>query len=127
MNEKQTAIVEVYEETKRRGLCHNQKEFAAMLDINASTLSQALAGNEKYLSDRMIRKVTRWAEEHLQEEKKRQEEKPDIIIPAATVELYTAMAKSIDRLTSLVERLQPGASAFSGVPGFAPKNSRLEK
>ena len=126
MNEKQEIILGIFEEAKKHGLAHNQKEFAVLVDVNASTLSQALAGNEKYLSDRMVRRVQRWAQEHLKEEKPAHESRPDIVIPAATMDLYTCMAKSIDRLTAMVERLQPGAGAFSGIQ-TAPKNYRLDK
>ena len=42
------------------------------------------------------------------------------------MDLYTSMAKSIDRLTALVERLQPGASAFTSLGNQAPKNYRIE-
>lgn len=127
--EKKDYLTRIYYAARARGICHNQKEFAEAMGVNQSTISQALAGNEKYLTDRLIRNVKRWVEWSgvLTLETKEPEKKPDIVIPHETMELYTAMAKSIDRLTSLVERLQPGASAFSGVPGFAPKNSRLEK
>ena len=101
-------LQKVYEEGRRRGLFHTKKEFAEALDVNPSTLSQALSGNEKYLSARLRERAKMYATQHFYEKQPHQQEPspPDITIPAATVELYTAMAKSIDRLTALVERIQ---------------------
>lgn len=89
--------------------------------MNPSTISQALSGNDKYLTDSLIKRFQAWEKQVLGATSPvMQQEKPDIVIPAATMDLYTSMAKSIDRLTALVERMQPGASAFSGA--YAPKN-----
>lgn len=131
MNEKQEFIVGIYERAKARGLVHNQKEFAEALDLNPSTISSAMNGLEKALTDRLVARIQRWAASVDLEGGKPQapkDERPDIVIPAATMDLYTSMAKSIDRLTALVEMLQPGASAFGAMQGYAPhKNPRLDK
>ena len=124
MNEKKDYIASVFDEARARGLCHNQKEFAELLALNPSTVSSALNGVERSLTDRLVKRVRIWAEANLGKEPKK-EARPDIVIPAATMDLYTSMAKSIDRLTSLVERLQPGASAFSGA--YGQKNPLLDR
>ena len=124
MNEKQDYIASVYDEARARGLCHNQKEFAELLMLNPSTISSAINGMERALTDRLVKRVRIWAEANLKEQPKR-EARPDIVIPAATMDLYTSMAKSIDRLTALVERLQPGASAYSGA--YTQKNPLTDR
>ena len=122
-------------EARLLGLCKSQKEFADLLGMNPSTVSNALKGDEKYLTDSLYRRARSWEIQVLQPKregagqqpkpKAQADSRPDIVIPAATMELYTSMAKSIDRLTALVERMQPGASAFTA--GYtAPKNFQTD-
>ena len=121
METKKDYINRIYNEARSRGLCHRQVEFAELLGMNQSTISKALQGDEKYLTDNLVKRIKTWEKQVLGTTSPvMQQEKPDIVIPAATMDLYTSMAKSIDRLTALVERMQPGASAFSGA--YAPKN-----
>lgn len=129
MESKKDYINRIYNEARSRGLCFKQKEFADLLGMNQSTISNALKGDEKYLTDNFIKRVRAWESQALLSRQEPQpapqpEARPDIVIPAATMDLYTSMAKSIDRLTALVERMQPGTSAFAAV--HAPKNYRVE-
>ena len=133
METKKDYLERIFFEARKAGLCKTQKEFAALLGMNPSTISNALKGDEKYLTESILRRVQAWETQVLRRDSPGpssapvQDTRPDIVIPAATMDLYTAMAKSIDRLTALVERLQPGASAFSIQPGLSPKNSRTEQ
>lgn len=123
METKKEYIERVFYEARISGRCKTQKEFATLLGMNPSTLSNALKGDGRYLTDSIVRRVQAWETQVLngsgprKDPEPKQEARPDIVIPAATMDLYTSMAKSIDRLTLLVERLQPGASAFSGAYG----------
>lgn len=128
MESKQEYVNRVFNEARARGLCKNQKEFAQLLGMDQSTISNALQGREKYLTDSLVRRVRAWDEQVLNAYRPAPgtDTRPDLVIPAATIDLYTSMAKSIDRLTALVERMQPGASAFAGVPDYAPKNFRTD-
>ena len=127
METKKDYINRLLNEARMRGLCKTQKDFAALVGMDQSTISNALKGNEKYLSDSIIRRLESWERQVLGASTTPQpEQKPDIVIPAATAELYTAMAKSIDRLTALVERLQPGATAFQGAVYPGQKNYRID-
>ena len=127
METKKDYINRLLNEARMRGLCKTQKDFAALVGMDQSTISNALKGNEKYLSDSIIRRLESWERQVLGASTTPQpEQKPDIVIPAATAELYTAMAKSIDRLTALVERLQPGATAFQGAAYPGQKNYRID-
>lgn len=121
-DEKKDYIKRVYAAAMSAGLCHTMKEFAALLGINRAGLSSAVNGNEKALTESLVSKVRSWAvinglEPGQAPVQKQEPARPDIVIPAATMDLYTSMAKSIDRLTLLVERLQPGASATAYIPG----------
>lgn len=131
METKKEYLERIFYQARMRGLCTTQGKFAELLGMNPSTISNALKGNEKYLTDNIIKRVQSWERQVLQPmeapERGREESKPDIVIPAATMEMYTSMAKSIDRLSALVEKLMPGASAYT-VPGSGyQKNFQTDK
>ena len=116
----------VFNLARVRGLCRTQAEFAELIGINPSTISGALKGG-RYLTGNLIRRIKIWSQQAgLEDEEKPAEVKrPPIQIPAETMEMYTAMAKSIDRLTALVERMQPGGSAYTGAL-YSPKNFQAD-
>lgn len=116
-----------------RGLCKTQGEFAELLGMHPSTISNALKGEEKYLTDSIVRRVKAWELQVLQPRGQRitesapVQQRPDIVIPAATMDLYTSMAKSIDRLSALVERLTEGKVTGASTGAYiAPKNYQIK-
>ena len=132
METKKDYVNRIYRLAVFAGIVTNKKEFADLLEINRSGLSAALNGNEKHLTDRFVMKVQKFAEAHQLEgdvpfTKPQEEPKKSrtIEIPEETLELYTSLAKSVDRLSSMVERMMPGASAFGSV--YAPKNSPADR
>lgn len=126
LKEKQDFMVQTYEEARRRGLARNQKEFAALLDLNQSTISSAINGVEKALTDRLVRRVKKWAEIAFHEEPQPQssQQRPDIVIPAATADLYNNMSETIRLQAEIIARLQAGAGA--AIATGAPKNFYLD-
>lgn len=134
MESKKDYVERIYNEARMKGLCRTQAEFAELLGMHQSTISNAMKGKDRYLTDSIMRRFESWERQVLHRDgdtgpgngATQQAQREDIVIPAATMDLYTSMAKSIDRLTALVERLQPGASAFSGVMPIQ-KNYRIEK
>ena len=130
METKKDTINRIFNLARMQGLCKSQSEFAHLLGMNPSTISKALQGDEKYLTENLVKRINVWASQMLNKEPSQvqqpvQDTRPDIVIPAATMDLYTSMAKSIDRLTSLVERMQPGASAYTGI--YGQKNPSLDR
>ena len=113
-------------EARTCGLCRKQKEFAELLGMNSSTLSNALRGDERYLSDSFVKRVQAWEKQVLEPRRKVQEEhRPDIVIPAATADLYNNMSETIRIQAELIARLQSGI--VGAAPGaYAPKNFRTE-
>ena len=104
-------ILRLYNEARGVGLCHTQGEFAKLLGIDKSTLSGALHGNEKNLTLRLIRRLQAWEKQVLEPKRAPKEEKapqPDIIIPAATAQLYNNMSATIRIQAELIARLQGG-------------------
>lgn len=56
--EKQRYLSRVFEKARYNGKVKTQKEFAELLNITPSSLSNAMNGNESYLTDRFIAKVS---------------------------------------------------------------------
>ena len=127
MNENLEILERIFAEARLTGKCKTQKEFAELIGVHPSTMSLAMKGDPKYLTNKLIRMATQWArlEGVNSNPEPPKDNRPDIVIPAATMDLYTSMAKSIDRLTALVERLQPGASAYSGA--YTQKNPLADR
>lgn len=54
---KKERLNEVYQHLKSKGYVHTQVEFAKKIGYNKTNMSSAFAGNEKYLTDSLFRKV----------------------------------------------------------------------
>ena len=54
----------VFEQARSAGLARSQRDFSTLLDINENVLSAALNGNERYLTDNLLKKVNRFFEEN---------------------------------------------------------------
>ena len=131
MDDKLEYVTRIFYAARMRGICKTQGEFARLLGMNNGTISKALQGDDRYLTDNFIKRVQTWAQQRgLEEgemsapvaEPKAQAE--GVFIPRETLELYTSLAKSVDRLSAMVERMQPGGSVYGGA--YAPKNYRTD-
>lgn len=121
METKKDYVNRIFREAMVRGLCSKQKEFAALLGMDPSTVSNALKGNEKYLTDSIVRRVRAWEEQVLgkkTEDKPEAPAQPDIVIPAATATLYNNMSETIRIQAEIIARLQGSATA----PTYTQKN-----
>ena len=54
----------IFEQVRSAGLARTQRDFAALLGINEKGFSSAMNGNEKYLTDSLIAKVSKFYEEN---------------------------------------------------------------
>lgn len=124
MEEKKNYLKAILSKARLAGLCTTQAEFAELIGVTKTTMSSAMQGREGYLNDRFMARVMQFAQEHGLDGDAAQpsDKRPDIVIPAETLELYTAMAKSIDRLSALVDRLAPGADAVPRAHAEFQKN-----
>lgn len=105
-------------------LCKTQKQFAELLEVDRTGLSSAMNGNEKYLTDSLIRKVRSWARENgLEGDAPQKPKEPDIVIPAATAKMYENLTETIRLQAEMLSRMQAGTFVAGG---YAPKNSRIE-
>ena len=132
-------INRIYNEARMQSLCKTQGEFADLLGMNQSTISNALRGNRKYLTPNLIRRIKIWEKQVLNPSAAPKPAQPDITIPAATAAFYenlSATSKSqaetirsqaeiIKAQLELISRLQGGAPR----PGTytAPKNWQTDK
>lgn len=123
METRKDYVNRVYNEACARGLCRRQKEFAALLGMDASTISSALNGNERYLTDNLIRRVQAWESQILRDGARPAPaaQQEGIFIPAETAALYNNMSETIRIQAEIISRLQAGASAPAGAY-YAPKN-----
>lgn len=62
-NAKLQALKDAYERCLATGVIRNQAEFSALIDINRTTLSSAMNGSPKALTDSLVAKATRVANE----------------------------------------------------------------
>ena len=62
-NAKLNALKDAYERCLATGVVRNQSEFSALLDVNRSTLSSAMNGSPKALTDSLVAKATKIANE----------------------------------------------------------------
>lgn len=60
-NEKVRIVREAYNDLLYDGRVSSIGDFADKLEINRSTMSSAINGNEKYLTERLVRKVIKYA------------------------------------------------------------------
>jgi SOS-response transcriptional repressor LexA len=66
MDKKET-LNYLFEQIRNAGLARTQRDFAALLGINEKGFSAAMNGNEKYLTDSLIAKVTKFYEENVEQ------------------------------------------------------------
>lgn len=62
--DKKERINFIFEQARAAGFVKTQKDFAALLEINRAGLSAAMNGDEKNLTDNLMRKVEKFYEEN---------------------------------------------------------------
>ena len=65
MDKKET-LNYLFEQIRASGLARTQRDFAALLGINEKGFSAAMNGNEKYLTDSLIAKVSKFYDKNVQ-------------------------------------------------------------
>jgi len=58
----------IFEQARAARLARSQRDFAALLEINENALSAALNGNEKYLTDNLLRKAQKFYNENFDDD-----------------------------------------------------------
>lgn len=104
-DERLEILTSIYRKALGLGVVKTVKEFAEALEMNVSGISSALNGSEKHLTKSLITKAQRWEERTFPGgELPKQERRPDVVIPAETLDLYNNMARAIADLSDILRR-----------------------
>lgn len=90
----------LYEQIRNAGFCKTQRDFAALMGINEKGFSAAMNGNEKYLTDSLINKVSTFYEDNVEKGLTPQSAKTLPVIPteamAGTLGEFADSVKAYD-------------------------------
>lgn len=114
-SEKIALIVDAYNQLRVRGIVKTQGDFAQLLGVSQSSVSGARHGDDRYLTDSLIERVRALVNYHPDVAPhvavQAREEQSGVFIPEKTLELYTSLAKTCDRLSAIVDRMMPAAQS----------------
>ena len=130
--EKIAYLKKVYSLAVLKGLCSTRKEFAALVGINDKTLSSAVNGNPKNLTDSLIGRVEVFAMKNNLEVKDkavlttmvRPADQKGIFLPEETRAMYENMSETIKIQAQIIAQMQGQLS--TSIP-FPAKNTYPEK
>lgn len=129
MENKLEYIRNIFGLAKINGLCKNQREFAEAIGISRSSLSQALAGIDAYLTESLVNKIRLFAKDNGLEITKaaqaQQAHGPGVFIPEETRAMFDNMAETIRIQAQMLAQFQ-GAGMLPGSFVGAPKNYRID-
>lgn len=131
--EMQAYIKRIYGSAYSVGLVHSVTEMAKALEIDKSGLSSALNGNEKYITNSLVKKVKNWAilngleEGELSPSAKPMNMGSGYFMPHEAQAMFDNMAETIRLQAQMLATMQ-AASPFMGASlSTSPKNLRTEK
>ena len=137
LDERRHYLERVFQLARIDKLVKNQKDFALQLGIAPATLSLALKGDERYLTDNLEIKVRYYAiQNNLEEGVREMESKaetqaaknqqgPGVFIPEETRAMFDNMAETIRIQAQLLAQFQ-GTGLMAGAIMQTPKNFRTE-
>ena len=108
-HEKIALIVDAFNQMRVRGIVKTQGDFARLLGVSQNSISGARNGDERYLTDSMVERVQALVNSipevapHVAVQAR--EDVNGIFIPQKTLDLYTSLAKTCDRLSAIVDRM----------------------
>lgn len=136
LEERKDLLIRVFHLARLNQLVKNQKDFAHQLGVAPPTLSLALKGDERYLTDNLEIKVRYYAQQNgleneVQESiskaearKEAQSQAGGVFIPEETRAMFDNMAETIRIQAQMLAQFQGGA--FLGAGAYAPKNYRTD-
>ena len=122
--EKQSYILRIYNLACARGLCRTRQEFSGLLEMNYSTISSAMSGNERFLTDSLVRKVQSLSRRYQLDGEEPDPQLPPtsggVWLPAETAQLYNNMSETIRMQAEMLSIFQ------KSLPGMMKKNYPLD-
>lgn len=118
----QQALLELYEDLITAGKIKSKGEFAQLMGVGRNSLSLAMNGNERALTDSLMLKARALRRREFGEapvlpspaSPERDEAAGGIFIPKETLALYESLARTAENLTAIVSRLMPGGLPLEG-------------
>ena len=130
MNRKEY-IMNIYNLARVEGLCSSKQEFASLIGVNRSTLSNALSGDERYSTRSLESRVRLFAKAHNLDGDAPQPAEPvkserGVFLPEETRQMFENLTETIKLQARLLDRLQggdthQGATAFPAQKNFTHK------
>lgn len=121
-------ILNIYNLARLAGLCSSKQEFAALVGVNRSTISNALSGDERYATPSLESRVRLFAQAHHLNENMALQQEPaspqqrGVFIPEDCRTMFENMTETIKLQARLLDRLQGGETHAVAVEGLSPKN-----
>lgn len=91
----------IYSLARAKGLCKTQNEFAELLGMNKSTISSAINGGERSLTDNLIKRITIWAKQVGIEDDSLHAPAEDAA-NSATAKLYENLSESVRQMSETI-------------------------
>ena len=112
LEEKRIYLNQTFNAALGAGLCRTSKQFAELVGVDKSSVSSAMNGSERHLTDNFIEKVHRWAVQFGLEEDASVPVPPPVMpktdggvwIPHETLELYNNIAATCRNLSEILKR-----------------------
>lgn len=112
LEERKSYILRIYNLASAKGLCRTRAEFATLVGTNPSVLSAALNGNERNLTDSLVRKVQSLSRKYQLDGEEADPQFPPttggVWLPAETAQLYNNMSETIRLQAEMLLVLQKG-------------------
>lgn len=109
----QEKLQEIYDALRDAGRCTSKKEFAQMVGVNYSTIVNAMAGRERYSSDKLVARAKALL---LNDETPAPIPAPrkEVVIPADALELFTNLSRTVQQQAETIDRLLNGSETKKG-------------
>lgn len=127
-------ILIIYHKACVAGLCSTQKEFAALIGVDRSTMSSALSGKERALTKSLETRVRLFAQAHNLDGDAPQPAEPantsterGVFLPEETRQMFENLTETIKLQARLLDRLQGGDTHGNATAFLAPPKNFSHK
>lgn len=111
-------------DARMAGLAKTQRDFAALVGSNETTISRALKEDDRYLTDSLVDKVETVMAKKIGAPEQEPQKSRGVFLPDETRALYENMSETIKIQAQIIAQMQGQLS--TSVP-FPAKNTYLEK
>lgn len=98
-------LKEIFDALRDAGRCTSKKEFAALVGVNYSTIVNAMAGRERYSSDKLVARAKQVLNEQGASVQEKAPTPKEVVVPAETLELYNHLSRTIEKQAEIIAAL----------------------